>query len=493
MGILLVQFQDYPDSVDSRGSVGFTPPPAPHDTIEHKYRYEDYWNIIFQPSGQVIHPDTAFPDDWAPYGKSGFFQYGSLRRYVEDNSYGLHTIVPYRAWNGWNGLLNTVTPDSTGDPSRARVNWLTIDTVKSNLINASYIIPLAIDAANDSLDVSWDSLGTVIVLYAGTILGNTATGGRYPVNDSIEIGVAISAERGNTGYDGVSLFNYPLVLFHEFFHAAFRADDLHLLRLAEEFQRSGVGHYSLMGDNAPQAAFTPPMLDPWHKLRYGWLRYYVPDARLDTLNLTLPLDTTNFHLPIVEEPFEGGPPYVLVIPIDQHPDEVGWATNADPLLRCIIIENRRAVGWDRVIAVNEDPSQDPHDTTGVGGFLAWGVWYDSTQFGNVWIYDADNDFVTWESTGYYGSPGDFFDGSPGRNTFSIWSSPGVFHRPYVTEMQYVPESRNVYLEFAPYVDSSNVNPISRLVIDRFVPTDHDYGESDDEEVSPTQYGAQQKV
>ncbi|MBR9978487.1 MAG: hypothetical protein KFH87_10390 [Bacteroidetes bacterium] len=76
------------------------------------------------------------------------------------------------------------------------------------------------------------------------------------------------------------------------------------------------------------------------------MRYYVPDATNDTLNLITPIDTAHFHLPIVSEPYHEGPPCVLVIPVKQHPDQDGWNDNqfsiasSRPRIRMVTLPGR---------------------------------------------------------------------------------------------------------------------------------------------------------
>jgi M6 family metalloprotease-like protein len=502
VAILCVQFADKDTVIDSRGGVGLSPPPA-LDVIENKYRYETFWDILFQPTDSVKHPESDFPLTYAR-GNRGFFQYGSLRRYIEDNSYGLHTIVPYRAWSASSGLINTVTPDSSGDPNRAIVNWLTLPEVKmiqvnDTTISLSYKTPYALadsamSLARKELAVAWDSIDVVIIYYAGTNPYSYSVPGRYRFNADTVISYAITSER--TGVDtavdpNAFCFTYPRVVFHEILHEAINAKDLHHTDSSPSC--SGVGHFSIMGDSSPLAAYTPEMLDPWHKLRMGWLRYYVPGALKDTLNINTPIDTMDFHLPVVSAAYNGASPYVLVIPFREHPDtENGWDIGTR---RYLIVENRRAVGWDAQINVDEMGSGSPTYglADGTGGFLVWSFVQDGGIRG--WVYDANGDFGTWKSKGRYGSPGNLFDGAPGRNVFSIWSDPNVFTWPAPGAGATVSKEahRNVYIEFPPYVDSSNVNPISRLVIDHFVPAAHTYGDFVEEDVSPTKYAAQKKI
>ena len=477
VAILCVQFADKDTVFDARGGVGFSPA---LDTIEHKYRYEDYWNIIFQPSGNVIHPDSDMPDSYAR-GDRGFFQYGSLKRYMEDNSFGVHTVIPYQAWREGNGVLNTLTPDTSDLPGRSLVNWLTLQQTKSSFSNPYSIAYAAIDMAIDSLQIEWDSLAVLIIDFAGNSLESAsyATVGTYR-----GIAFTIQSER----YD--KCFTYPSVLFHEFLHIAKDAWDLH--QVLQSPTVSGIGHFSLMGDNAMLGSYTPPMLDPWHRLRYGWLRYYVPDAQSDSLNLVTPIDTTGFTLPIVEQMYEGEPPYVIVIPIKLHPDSNGWVTDNR---HYIIVENRRAVGWDKVIAVTEMETTDSSygDTTGTGGFLVWSSWGGDGRSTPCWIYEADGGFETFKARYLYGAPTDLYGMPDGNRVFSVWSNPGVFHQATPGGIRYLKESRNLYIEFPEYSDSSNVNVIKRLVIDRFVPDVHDLDGGEDGEVSPTKFSAQQRI
>ncbi len=489
VAVLLVQFANQDTCLDCRGSVGYSAPPT-LDTVENKYRYGDYWNILFQPTGPVMHPDGDFPDNFSINGR-GFDQYGSLRRYIADNSFGLHTVLPYRGWSAWSGLLNTVTPDSSGDPNRAIVDWLTLPYEKSSFAAINHLADSAIIHANRELAVDWDSLDVLIIWFAGVNPYGFAQGSTFGMDTSIGVvHYVITSERSQNDSTGIPTFTYPRVTWHEFCHAAFDADDLHHRFPATGYDISGVGHYSLMGDNSKLGLYTPEMLDPWHRLREGWLRYYAPDRWLDTLTFTTPIDTTNFRLPIVEERYNGEIPWVLAIPIRSHPDS-GWTKDGE---FGIIIENRRAVGWDSVIVREEMAMDSPTYglATGSGGFLIWASWY-TNQFMKGWVYDADGDFQTWKVKSQYGAPTDLFTGAPGRNTFSLYSTPGVFH---VADpgngSKLLPRSRNVYLEFPTYNDSSTVNPISRVAIDCFIPAAFGYGGSADEDTASTKFTVQQK-
>ena len=483
VGVLLVQFADYQVNRDARACFGYSAPSAT-DTIENKYHVDDYWNIFFQESGPVLHPDGDFPDDWAK-GKRGFNQYGNLSMYIDDNSYGGHTLIPYQDWSNQSGLLNQTLPGGTVLP-------LTLNQSKASFTYPTYVADSAILLANQQYTISWDSLDVLIVLFAGVNPFGIAKAGAFAVDTTHTVHYAISSERTENwaGPAGKSLFLYPSVIWHEFCHAAFAAQDLHA---RSDFpgvpNATGVGHFSLMGDNAPFAAYTPPMLDPWHRLKYGWLRYYTPNATLDTLNLVVPIDTLDFGLPIVEQQFNGSAPYVIVIPMDRHSDTSDFfATN----YRCVIIENRRAIAWDSVVAVDEDlTSATRGQRLGEGGFLVWGVehW---NQFGPAWVYDADNGFETWGATGWYGSPRDLY-GYAGPQEFALWTSPSVFTRPDSYGINYINSARNIYLKFPSYSTASNMNEISRLVIDQFVPSEHAYAGDTEDDQSSTKYSAQQKV
>jgi hypothetical protein len=483
VGILLVQFSDYQVNTDARACFGYSAPSAA-DTIENKYRFEDYWNIFFQASGPVLHPDGDFPDNWAK-GQRGFNQYGSLSNYIDDNSYGKHAIIPYQEWSEHSGLLNHTLPGGTVVP-------LTLDYSKASFTSILRVADSAILLADQQYTINWDSLDVVIVLFAGVNPFGIAKAGSIAVDPTKRITYAVSSERTESwgGQPAKSLFLYPSVVFHEFLHAAFSALDLHTRSDWPNVPDvTGVGHFSPMGDNAPYTAYTPPMLDPWHRLTYGWLRYYTPNATFDTLNLVVPIDTLAFGLPIVEQKFNGGAPYVLVIPMDRHSDTSDFFASD---YRCVIVENRRAIAWDSVVAIDEDLiSATKGQRLGDGGFLVWGVenW---NRFGPAWVYEADNGFESWDTAGWYGSPRDLY-GYAGPQEFALWSSPSVFARPDSYGLNYINSARNIYLKFPSYSTASNVNEISRLVIDQFVPSEHAYaGDMEDDQAS-TKYSAQQKV
>jgi hypothetical protein len=483
VGVLLVQFADYQVNRDARACFGYSAPSGA-DTIENKYRFGDYWNIFFQESGPVPHPDGDFPDNWAR-GQRGFNQYGSLSRYIDDNSYGRHTIIPYQDWSNHSGLVNPILTDGIVVP-------LTLDSTKASFTYPTHVANSAILLANQQYTIHWDSLDVVIVLFAGVNQFSFAKAGSIEVDSMNTVCYAVSSERTENlaGQAGKSLFLYPNVVFHEFCHAAFSAEDLHhRFKLEGVPELTAVGHFSLMGDNAPFAAYTPPMLDPWHRLKFGWLRYYTPNATHDTLNLVVPIDTLAFEVPIVEQKFDGSAPYVLVIPMDRHSDTSDFFARD---YRCIIVENRRATAWDSVVAVDEDStSATKGQRLGDGGFLVWGV-HNWNQFGPAWVFDADNGFESWKGKEWYGSPRDLY-GYAGPQEFALWSSPSVFVRPDTKGHSYIDAARNIYLKFPSYSSSSNVNEISRLVIDQFVPSGHDYAGDMEDDQSSTKYSAQQKV
>jgi len=165
IGILLVQFADHETNVDARACFGFSPD-STHDPINDKYRFEDYWNIFFQESDPVVHPDADFPDNWAR-GQRGFSQHGSLRRYIDDNSYGGHSIIPYRAWNVHSGLLNSTAPDTSGIIGRSYVLPVTLMQQKNAYEDLYQIADTAIITADQTLTIEWDSLDVVLILFAG--------------------------------------------------------------------------------------------------------------------------------------------------------------------------------------------------------------------------------------------------------------------------------------------------------------------------------------
>lgn len=496
VGILCAQFSDHATNPDARGGLGVTAPPG-LDTVENKYRYGDYWRIIFQPSGHVVHPDADFPNSYSTNGR-GFSQHGSLARYVHDNSYGTYEIAPYRPWSRSCGLLNTVTEDVSGDSSKAIVTWLTLNVAKGGLdldnTSPQTIADMAMAMAVDSLAVAWDSVDVVIVLMAGRNPYGYAKDGEYMVHGA-SIPYAVGGERMGSNAHPVQCFAAPRVIFHEFMHAAYDMVDLHQRTplTPPASMATGVGHYSLMGDHSKLGDYTPEMLDPWHRVKLGWLRYYMPGSHDSSRLIIAPIDTLNFHLPIVEKKVEGPDPrpFVLLIPVTSNPEDDGW--NA-PNTRMIIVENRRAIGWDSVIVRHEMDANAANygESAGTGGFLVWGACRQGETI-QAWVYDADGDFSTFRSTGVYGEPSDVFGTQSGSRVFSLSTTPSVFSIPVLKgEPGFLDVSRNLYLEFPAYVDSSDVNPISRLAIDRFVPMAHAYGESEDADVATTQYNAQRK-
>jgi hypothetical protein len=83
----MVEFTDAATNRDARGSVGRTglAPPDP-EFEENKYRFRDYYNIIFQDDNEpVTHPDAALDVSYSSWSK-GWYQHGSFARYIHDNS-----------------------------------------------------------------------------------------------------------------------------------------------------------------------------------------------------------------------------------------------------------------------------------------------------------------------------------------------------------------------------------------------------------------------
>jgi hypothetical protein len=124
------------------------------------------------------------------------------------------------------------------------------------------------------------------------------------------------------------------------------------------------GHYTLMGSST-LAGYTPPMLDPWHRLKFGWITPQVYNTAGEW---------SNIELRPVHQLDNGNPPSVLVIPVTgANPADAGWEYNDKSYL---IVENRRTVAWDAALKVNDNlnsvgTGQVSQDFE--GGFLIWGA------------------------------------------------------------------------------------------------------------------------
>ncbi|RMG22856.1 MAG: hypothetical protein D6732_25315 [Methanobacteriota archaeon] len=131
VGLLLVQFSDWQNSLDSRGSVGWGDKDNLNLVDTTKYKYEDYWNIFFS-FGTYRDIDPEHDPHLHPDAQShGIGVWGSFTDYWWEVSHGNLRIQPAlthptHPWGNMyqTGLINRVnTTDSA-------VVWITLDHPK---------------------------------------------------------------------------------------------------------------------------------------------------------------------------------------------------------------------------------------------------------------------------------------------------------------------------------------------------------------------------
>ncbi|MCP4414481.1 MAG: hypothetical protein GY808_18150, partial [Gammaproteobacteria bacterium] len=166
----------------------------------------------------------------------------------------------------------------------------------------------------------------------------------------------------------------------------------------------GVGYFSIMG--AVDVVTTPyliPHVDPWHKLRIGWLDHDI-----------VTIDTTNYALLPVSDTTITQLPEVGILNHSDNPANNNWNfVNKD----YHILENRSAIGFDRHLNYN--------NRSFLGGMVIWHVAYE--QFNNLeplLIVEADNDWalITGQNNG---SPSDFFPGTMNVTSIDDTTNPDL--------------------------------------------------------------------
>ena|GEM_PF-1938444 len=464
----MVEFSDAATNPDARGSRGLT---AQNTYQEFKYRYRDYYDIMFQTTGNVTHPDAAL-DVTKSVNNSGWFQYGSFKRYIADNSLGACEIVPMEvnSQTGQYGILNTLDYDGGSDIRNAKVIWLPIDMAKPTIGVDDHrtIGDKTFEAIGGILPTGWDwaDVDALLIVYAGNIIKGAWTE-TFDV-DGEDVAVSICSERRT------DCFAAPAVYFHELIHSAFGGIDMYY---------DHAGHYTLMGSST-LAGYTPPMLDPWHRLKFGWISPQVYNTAGEW---------SNIELHPVHQLDNGNPPSVLVIPVTgANPADAGWEYNNKSYL---IVENRRTVAWDAALKVNDNINSVGYGQVSQdfeGGFLIWGA--GTIKNGKFRPYEADGNFVLNYGTDKCGDPGDFFIGPQGNDRFGVWTSPGLIDRDRSGDPACVSElTRNVFLTFPECEAGQDRNTIGRLVLDHFIANEHEYGGSKLTDKSPSKYNNQQRL
>ncbi len=412
-GLLLVQFSDWQTNLDARGSVGYVGDGYPDEPVYNKYRYINYWNFLFS-SNQYT--GTAHPDYYDYYNYPMYYNngnhltvYGSLHDYYEAVSYGNLNIVPGTTRSGQSGIVNK--SDENGV-----ITWVTLNHTKAYYLatygqSASAVTAIASDGISmaqqlyqsGQLDVNINSFQRLVIMFAGAHLYGVSTIGTY--NNGNNYWVIDAEKYGDDSNPITCTFRYLEVIAHEFGHTL-GFPDLH-----GYFEDTyGVGHYSLMGMNDPLIRMSPPVLDPYDQLQKGWIGYIM----VNSPNYN-PLP--NQYLPPVEETYNGGSPFVAVIPISGTPGQNGnWSQG-----EYFIVENRKVENFDRFLNVGNGAFQ--------GGFLIW-HWSTSTTLQNgisLEVDEADGQFDMAKSysagAGNYGTPSDFWPGTTTNSVFSPWSTP----------------------------------------------------------------------
>jgi hypothetical protein len=473
--MVMVDFTDAATNASARGSLG-------PNSAEEKYRYRDYYNIIFQDDNQpVTHPDAALdPAIYSSYGK-GWYQHGSFRRYINDNSFGDCDIVPAEvdAQGGQYGILNNVDRDGGLLPLMdGAIVWLTLDMDKpstDDIYMNSTIANETFEVIGSILPQNWDwsEVDALLIIYAGRTIYDTTTGksiGGYTSTDSTTgVKYSVYSERNPEG-----AFNPPAAWFHELVHSAIDSD--------VDLYSSNAGRYSLMGSGFDP--YTPPMLDPLLRITLGWLDYQVYDAAGDWANI---------ELPIVNQLDGNDKPWVLVVPVTGNsPTSTNWAYHDDAFL---IVENRRPVGWDMHLNRDDNtgsPTYGVVDNDFEGGFLVWGA---GTLAKDMFRpYEADGDYDLSLSNRRAGDPRDFFPSGESGNRFGVWTKPGLVDRDRdQPDLCLTDRTRHVFMSFRPYNTTTNRNQIGRLMIDQLVVDEHEYDITPLGDKSTTKYNNQRKV
>ncbi len=411
-GVLLVQFSDWQTNVDSRGSVGYVDNNGDHkpDVVQYnKYRYINYWNLIFSENQYTgtAHPDYNDYYNYSPLWNAGNLTvYGSLHEYWKEVSYGNLNVAPGATRPGESGIVN----ESEGN---GVITWITLDHTKGYYLStygqsASAVTAIASDAISKAqqlyqigqLDVNVNNFQRLIILFAGMHVYGVSTIGYFGSNSMW----VIDAEKyGDDTSPITGTFRYLSVIAHEFGHTI-GFGDYHGVYQGNY----GVGHYSIMGRNDPSFRNSPPHLDPFNKLMKGW----VGSLMVNNPNYN-PL--SNQYLPPVEEKYNGGLPYVAVIPISGTPGQNGnWQQG-----EYFIVENRKVENFDRFLNNGDGGFK--------GGFIVW-HYSSTTSLHNsspLEVTEADGryDLAKQFGSGDYGTPTDFWPGTISNDVLSPWSTP----------------------------------------------------------------------
>ena len=350
VGLLLVQFADWQTNIDARGAVGWRDIDlAVPDTINDKYRYDDYWNLFFSfgtwidinPDNPQLHPDVVshkFDKRLAVYGSFTDYWWEVSHKNLRIQAAETHPGETDPMFN--TGLINNFQGDV--------VQWITLDQPKSFYAdNPRIIITDAVAKATalfnqGVLDVNISDpnrFDKVLIHFAGKNLAFSTVdvpGGRY----------TISEER--LGEENSVLVGFG-VQAHEFGHLL-GFFDVHGIFLTEI--SNGVGEFSLMGRGSwtnRHWGFSPSHIDPWHKLQKGWLDYEIVKG-----------EPVNYTLQPVSDTVGTALPRVAILKGRGTPGQTNWTGSG---LEYFILENRSVLNFDRALNYG-DVSFD-------GGMVLW--------------------------------------------------------------------------------------------------------------------------
>jgi hypothetical protein len=421
VGVIFVEFIPEVDNpikyTDFIGGVGYTGD-QPRQIDNGKYLAQYWYNFFFQEEGHVEHPDSMTHGSGAQIvasrkwtGPYEPFHYGSVSRWMRANSYGRHQMLPMQRneTGAMDGIFNSI--DANG-----KIEWIQLGTNKRIIDsgNAYHILPWV----DDELDEIKDPFGTpyremcdqIFVVYAGTGSMHTAI---YHTSTSPGYAFFPEKTRHNDHVDDILTF-YMSSAVHEYIHMTLNQDDYgydrwvhrkHGLRdkRARWMGLSGMYMHGLQN--------RPYHLDPWAKLKFGWIDFEILTEG----------EYVDKSLPFIAQPEDGIVPKVFVIPVN-----VPWSINAPNWDQghYLIIENRRRVsgGYDDNVTEENSP----------GGFLVWE--FDErlkdTQRGGLTLVEADGnyDMKFKDSRWIYdqlASPGDFPHTVFLPTASDFWSEPAV--------------------------------------------------------------------
>ncbi len=122
---------------------------------------------------------------------------------------------------------------------------------------------------------------------------------------------------------------------------------------------NGVGYFSIMGRspgrNIKNVGIWASHLDPWHKIRAGWMDYDI-----------IKTDTLNYLLYPVEDTLGDNLPSVAVLLVEGNSESPRW--NYDEYF---IFENRATKGFDIILLYPHNPNLPPVNPAFPGGLVIW--------------------------------------------------------------------------------------------------------------------------